>query len=426
MPEIANIDRLRQDISISNMESPIGAPLVAEIQKGAYKGEIVSAIVDHTSDMTEASEEIGMAVATRVDPRKLGQRTLGRGTGTTEKAVAQLRGSKEKLPDLPDDDVFSSLVDEFRNFQELMDAAGGGGGGGITKEDLLAALQKYDPDVTHQFAALDALRTQFSETGTEAFNALLEQTKATFEEAGIAQDVRAGFASAEVAHQAAATLETNPGVVRDMYRLMLRDTPNLGQLFDKLGTFDIENHFETVVQTFMTAAGKDLASTGPSTDPQFLHGLLTELGKLKKMQTVFANSDQVIKETERSFPESQRGLTNAKETTSNLLNFAGKTTTTLTDARNLLGGMAKASLAAQVMFGNGLKNLHAALPDDVMINAQVRHQQMGMLIGFLEVLTKEEEKEFEEEEKEEEEQKKRESKTKISLKDQQHQNQASH
>src|SRR5690606_38431678 len=78
-----------------------------------------------------------------------------------------------------------------------------------------------------------------------------------------------------------------PGQVREAYRDMLRGQQNMGQLFDKLAKFDVLKNFAEVVETFMTAAGHDLASTGPSTDEGFLHALLTELGKLKKMQTVF-------------------------------------------------------------------------------------------------------------------------------------------
>src|SRR5690606_25410869 len=102
----------------------------------------------------------------------------------------------------------------------------------VTKDDILAALQAFDPDVTHQFAALDIAREFFAVSGaSDAFQLVLDQAQAEFEKGDLAQEVRAGFASAQAASQAAVTLETDPAAVRESYRALLRESRNMGQLF---------------------------------------------------------------------------------------------------------------------------------------------------------------------------------------------------
>src|SRR5262249_5189616 len=127
------------------------------------------------------------------------------------------------------------------------------------------------------------------------FHALLDQARAEFEREDIARDVRAGFAIAQIAARAGETLETDPAAVGETYREMLRQGQNMGQLFDQLSKFHLQKNFEEIIDIFMTAAGRDLSSTGPSTDDQYLHALITELGKLKKLQTVFESTEDLIK-----------------------------------------------------------------------------------------------------------------------------------
>src|SRR5262249_31335622 len=155
---------------------------------------------------------------------------------------------------------------------------------------------------------------------------------------------RAGFAAAEVASKAAQTLETDPAAVRDTYRAMLREQKNMGQLFDALAKFDVLKSFSEVVDTFLTAAGRDLASTGPSTDEGFLQALLTELGKLKKLQTVFESVKQLVMTSERLFAPAERGQLQTVDVASAILNFIAKSAVNLADARGLLGKLQKGKL----------------------------------------------------------------------------------
>jgi hypothetical protein len=61
----------------------------------------------------------------------------------------------------------------------------------------------------------------------------------------------------------------------------LREPPNLQNVAVLLGEHKLEK-----LREFEEAAGKDLASTGPQTNPAFLKALLDELGKLKKIVNI--------------------------------------------------------------------------------------------------------------------------------------------
>ena len=169
---------------------------------------------------------------------------------------------------------------------------------------------------------------------------------------------------------------------------------NFGQLFDALSKFDPLKTLPQAIETFTTAAGRDLGSTGPSTDPLFLHGLLTELGKLKKLQTTLDSTKQLITLTERGLPPSERTRADAVDQASRILNFASRPTAGQADAQRLLGSFERSSAGTQVVFVNGLRALHGEIPDAVMPSPQARLQQNSAIMSLLDKLVADEEKAY--------------------------------
>lgn len=389
---MSNIETTRQQVATFNVISPVGVE-VMEAVRGTRNGEAVQTTSEE-SKLSDASEELGMSVAHKADKKELGHREVRQGQSTNIEALARIADYYDKLPNMPKEAQLKALVDQLASFQDLLEGKGGGGGSTPTKEDVLAALQQFDGDVTHQFAALEIAREHFEAAGASSeLLALLDEARAEFEKTDTARDVRAGFAAAEVASEKAATLETDPAKVRDAYRAMLRESQNMGQLFDALSKFDMLKEFNEVVDTFMTAAGRDLASTGPSTDPDFLHGLLTELGKLKKMQTMFEGVKELVRTTERLFTSSERGQLQTVDVASAILNFVSKAAVSPNDARALLARL-RASIASKLAYANGVYNLHGEIPDDAMPSIAARQQQRQTLKQLLEELVAEEEREF--------------------------------
>lgn len=292
-----------------------------------------------------------------------------------------------------------SLVERLRVTQQRDkgDGSFGSGGDNQAAEEILSALERFDPDPTHQFAALENLRSYFAHA-SDQFQLVLDQAMAVYEQnTDLARAVRAGYAAAEIAHRSAAKLGTDPRKFREAYRAMLREQPNLGTLFDALvDRFGMTGSFEEIVEAFLIAAGRDLASTGPSSDELFLHALTTELGKLKKMRTVYESGKELIKLTDRIAVPAERGKLEPTQLTSRMLNFCAKRAAVgIADARALLGPMQSASPQYQVVLVNGLVGLHADIPDDVMPSAQALLQQKTILATFLTHLVEAEERFYE-------------------------------
>ena len=382
----------RQNVSAFNVISPVGSEVMAEV-RGSYRGDQVT-LSSADSKLADAAEELGMSVAHRADKKSLGQRSVRQGQASFPEAIARLQEYLKELPDMPRDGEITALVEKLQSFQDLLQGSGSHGSE-VTKEDVLAALHAFDGDVTHQYAGLEIAREQFQAMGADpAFLSLLDETHAEFQKTGVARDVQAGFAAAEVAARSAETLESDPATVRDVYRSMLRESMNIGQLFDALGKFAVLKSFGEAVETFMTAAGRDLASTGPSTDPDFLHSLLTELGKLKKMQTTLDATGDLVRLTERALPAPLRGRADIVDQTSRILNFASQPAASQADTRRLLGSFAEGSPSLQVAFANGLRLLHRNIPDDVMPSMQARLQQVKSIMSLLDELVEAEEADF--------------------------------
>ncbi len=431
------LESVRQTIATHNVISPVGSEIVAERQ-GTYRGEHVRTSQDN-SKLSQGIKDTSLTDLTKTNLKTLSTKSMRQGQATTHVATSRIADFYDKVPNAPEQGQLEALVDSFGDVlqpelhhvivekevhaarhrenarEELLESEGeeesqpgtekegstesrreGGNARAEKKRELLAQLQRFDSDVSHQFAALETIRGHYESIGADDDTLLLlDEIRAEYEQTDIARDVRAGFAAAVVANQAAQTLETDPATVRDGYRSMLREQPNLGRLFDGLAKFDLNRQFATVIDTFMTAAGRDLASTGPSTDPTHLHGLLTELSKLKKMQTVFEQGKELIRTSERLMDRKDRGRANPVDLTSRVLNFCAKSTASVNDARLLLGPLSDSAPQSQVVFANGLRSLHSDVPDEVMPSPQARLQQNTSLISLLGQLVDAEEAHYE-------------------------------
>lgn len=387
-----SIETLRQNVAALNVTSPTGAEIAREV-RGSYRGEQVATSTE-ASKLQDASEELGMSVAHRADKRSLDRREVRQGAGATLEALARIADYYDKLPDMPREEQLRSLVEQLETFERLMNE--GGSGGGVSKDDILKALQQFDGDVTHQFAALDIAREFFGTTGaSDEFMMLLEQTHAEFSKGDLGREVRAGLAAAKEAAQATVTLETDPAAVREAYRSLLRETRSMGQLFQAFQRFDMMKNFDEVVSLFMSVAGQDLASTGPSTDPTYLHSLLTELSKLKLMQSTVSMALDLVRTTDRQLTPGEQPQGTAVDVAERMLLFASNAAAGPMDARALLQRYLACSIASRLAFANGLRGMHGELPDEVMPHAQARLQQRTALMSMLDELVEEEEAEYE-------------------------------
>lgn len=390
------IETLRQNVAAQSVISPVGAEVMDAVRGGSYRGEQVEAS-SSSSQLEDAKEEIGMSVSHRADRRSLGQREVRQGRGANLEALARIADYYDKLPDMPREEALVALVEELQHFADFLEG-GGSGGASVSAEDILKALQAFDGDPTHQYAALELARDVFAASGaSEAFQAILDEAAASYQRGDLGRDTRAGFAAAAVANRAAQTLETDPAAVRETYRDLLRgETRDMGSLFEALRRFDVMKGMDEIVATFTEAAGRDLSAASPSTDPTFLHALLTELSKLKKMQTAIDLSSQLTRAVDRLLQPGDQPKGTAADVASRLLSFASREGPGLQEARQMLHRYEASAPSTQVAFANGLRAIHLDLPDEVMPSPQARLNQTTTLMRLLDELVDAEERAYEE------------------------------
>ncbi|MEL6841450.1 MAG: HrpJ domain-containing protein [Pseudomonadota bacterium] len=385
----------RQNIASANVQSQVGAEIL-QANRGERKNDSVTAIPKN-SDLSDIQEEIGNAVGKFADKKTLGQAKIRQGAGVNLEALKRIADYYDKLPDMPREAELRDLVSRLQSFEDLLN----GEGSSASADDILDALRSFDGDVTHQFEALQVARRYFEGTGaSDEFMGLLDAAERSFDDPNIQKDIQAGYAIAKTAGEAAPTLETSPGALRDAYREMLRSEKNMGQLFDQLSNFNIRKKFSEVVDVFLQTAGHELANTNSQADPIILGALTRELGALKEMRTVVDAGDSLITQTRRIDPDFAMDTETdpAIKLASALLNYAAKTSPSPSDARQLINSLEpeakqnkesdikeKAKEAqTKVVFANGLHDLHRQISDRSVASDAARLQQ-GMMLQDLRI-----------------------------------------
>ena len=376
-------------IATNNVISPVGVEIVAEVS-GQYGGEEVHG-ASESEKLADAAEELGMSTSERHDRKSIEERSVRMGRGANLEALARIADYYDKLPDMPDEAKLQSLVEELSNYLRRSDKDDEGRG--VTRDDIFRALQNFDGDVSHQFAALDVIAEYFAGID-EGLDAAIEDARREFESEEIARDVRAGFAVAQIAHEQSHTLESNPAIYRETYRRMLREKKHMGQLFDDLCDFDRTLNFEEIIRSFIEAAGRDLSNSIPSMDENFLNALLTELNKLKQINTVYQLSGTQLTRLSTILHENEKIKISKDDLTSRLLHFCSKAAPSVSDATKFVENLALVSPKSRILLANCVKALFDLLPDSVLPSEQSREAQNSALLSWLSILVAEEERAY--------------------------------
>ncbi|WP_187972873.1 HrpJ domain-containing protein [Aquibium microcysteis] len=383
----APLEMVRTQIATHNAASEIGTRMLG--QSSVTQERVSMGGVDQ-SDISDAMEELGGAVAHREKP-KLEQTKLRKGAGTSLDAMSRIAQYQDKLPDQPRDQRLRDLKDRMDEFQRLTDR-GGSGSNRPTAEDILKALAKYDKDPSHQFAALEQLRKQMVQLGaSDAFLSVLDQARGRFHQGQTARDVTAGFAVGQVSHDMSEVFDADPSSIRDAYRTIVRENLNLGQIFDQLKGFNLAGSYDEIIESFTRVAARELEGLPGDSDVvtvgetrQILGGLLDELSKLKRLKTVLSESEIAVQTILRVHPElrSRPDLPDGKEMASRLLHFAANPSVSVGDVERLISGLNTDDPATSVTAVNTIRNTHSTLPDSVMPSMIAREQQSRAILDL--------------------------------------------
>lgn len=382
---LGDIHTVRQQLGLANAHSQIAleAPPVA---RGARQGDPATARKS-MSDLTKIQEEIGNAVGKFADKRTLGQAKIRQGAGVSQQAIKRIGEYLDRLPDAPREAKLRSLVKELQSYEDALTRNGSSSGSNLDPQDVLQALSAQSKDARQQYMLLQGARVHFeNRAGSNALLPLLDGVEKFFNESGVAYDVRSDYAMLVHAKKMRPSRGVSPEVLRDKYREMLISGMNLGQLFYSLADFYKRLRFHSVIDLFLKAAGDDLAAVTNQTDQSFLGNLLKELGILKTLRSVFEGCVDVLEKTRRIFPNFYSGTNECgpNELMGELLGFCAKQTPTVEDGRKILKPFQIASPppAAQVVFCNGLLDLHREVPDRSFPSAKARMQQINVLTAI--------------------------------------------
>lgn len=329
----------------------------------AGTGEGVRAVTAQRNDMLDLAEEMGMAKAGRakVDLDKIKVR---KGAGTDLDALGRISEYLDRLPNLPKDQKLRDLVQRFAGFEESFRR--GGEGGLPTPEDLARALAEFDGDVSHRFAALEAVAADAAARGAPAaYLHALNEMRREMRRPETAQAIVAGFHAAPTAARLAERTGGSDADFRDAYRMMLRENASPAAILAKLRSFSLTENLEAVIDGFIRVAGEDMASFGPSADPAHLAGVLRELSVLKQMRTVLDLAGETLSNAARIFPGSE-GWPTPADMAARILDFAGQAVPSLGKATELLAGFAEDPPDLRAIMLNHVRSMHDAVPRGLM------------------------------------------------------------
>jgi hypothetical protein len=272
------------------------------------------------------------------------------------------------------------------------DSAGEEGGDGEHNFEagIYKALGKFDKDGTKAAAAAIARGYFEGKEGADPkFLSALSKVSLAFEDV-FSEELLAQRAAVEQAKFAAATLETDPATVRLRYRKRLRESRNLGELFEELRELGLEAHFLLL----FAEIGRDLASISRDSDKDFLRSLTKELSKLWQLRTSHEESKEAVVNIEPHLLPSEKKI-DPLQVTTDFLHFCSKSAVTPTDTQTLLGPLRSASPASQAVFANLLRDLHLRLPDGIWPSPKERFLQYSALGALCHRLTEAEERYYE-------------------------------
>lgn len=378
---------LRVQVATQNAASPVGAEVMSN-QLGRFGASQESVkVTPNKADISDALEELGMAVATR-GKSDLDKMKLRKGQGANLEALGRIADYYDKLPSMPSDQKRRDLVSQFKQFETAMrlsDSGLGGGGADLpTADDIRKLLSDFDTDLTHQFVVLEDFRTQAAASGAPAeYLAILDEVRGEMRSPENTREIMAGFASAREAVSVGDKFGTKPTEYRDSYRNLLRESPRLGRVFDELRKFSLSANFDSVIGSFLKTAGDDIGSFGPSVDSAILGDVIRELTNLKNLRTVLETSNTMISKLSRMYPEGTEGTRpNGEDLASRLLNFASAQVASITDAEGLVSGFEPERPEVAVAAINLIREMHSSLPDIIMSSPQAREQQSKMLMSL--------------------------------------------
>lgn len=255
-------------------------------QTGSWRGESLSVQKTAATLLADAAEELTFAQAEREEEKDISERRMDAPGAANIPQIQEIMEYLEQMGDENDQAKLEQLSAKLR--------ASGGAGAGQAVADAFG-------DVSKQFLALSYLVRHFEGGGGEGD--ALDEIRAALEELheDRGPEIRAGLNSAARAREYADGDANRAESLRECYRETVLGRESLGETFnsvlERFGSKNVRRSIEFLVR----AAGDDLGSRGPSTDPAELKSILEDLYQLEVLATVLDGCNEMSAAMERDF-----------------------------------------------------------------------------------------------------------------------------
>ncbi len=378
----AQSPQVAQAAAAANAQNTAPATTPGQSQ-GSRRGEAVAAL-----NHNQIQEEIGNLVSSHADKKTLGQLKIRQGAEAIDEAwerylscLDSLRSVVgDKLPNMPRNMALLNLFNQLSEFHKQLDASGEVN---VSADDVLEALQDFDSDVTHQYAALQALRSLFDRADSRgSMSDLLDAVERVYD-----PGIRRNFQEISAAAKAARSVEASSASQRESVRDLSREGKSVPQVYDGLlriyPNYVKDESFNNVVSVFLEAAGREISNAPSQADKLIIGGLIRELGVLKNLRTIFLGVVKALENTRSIDPEFCPDA--KKDECANRLmkifvDFIDKGSPSQKDARKFLEWRKSLGSRTEVILVNAIIDLHRDLSDRVYPSVSARLAQLKELI----------------------------------------------
>ena len=356
-------------------------PAAPQIQRGELNGTALVVESDPLAELQDSMEELSFQFEEKT-AKRLSERKLGPLQGLRASFIRALEAWAALLPDMPGRERLEKLIQNIRTLQRA--------GGQATVDGLLKELARESTDPSHQFAMLDLLE-QMLGAGEGKLRELVQQARAQLmSEKGA--EVKAGINLFEEVNARAAT-PAEMQELRDLYRSEVvgftKPQDCLRSLMANRGPGGLADAIEFLI----AGCGADLKSGSPSMEAAQLGRILTDLGCVQALQTLFEKLTQLGLRMGKQFGEPC--FLNGEQLTGRVLDLTEQAFVAAAAIAHLVGDCGMQKLLAQMDFTRELTRLFRQLSPRLFAKEGDRQQLVDAAQEHLDGLIMEEEEQGE-------------------------------
>ena len=322
-------------------------PAAPQVRTGELNGTALVVENDPMAELMDSMEELTFQFEEKT-AKTLSQRRMGPLQGMRASLIRALEAWSAMMPDMPGRERLEKFIQNMRTLQRS--------GAQSSVDGLLRDLARESTDPSHQFAMLDLLEQMLGEGETELRELIRQARSQLMSEKG--PEIKAGINLADEVNARA----TTPGEMqelRDMYRSEVIGFSKPQDCFRSLMASRGPGGLADAIAFLIAGCGADLKSGAPSMEAAQLGRILTDLGCVQALQTVFEKLTQLGFRMGKQFGEPC--FLNGEQLTGRVLDLTEQAFVAAAAIAHLVGDCGMQKLLAQMDFTRELTRLFRQL-----------------------------------------------------------------